>query len=77
MRWLSVLLVGLLCAASCTGSGTRSPVFTWGTSEYIQPGPSSRRVSYQVFNCDNSLHTKLLLYNETAVGVHSPVYNWC
>lgn len=80
MRWLCGLLVGLLCAASCTGSGIRSPVFTWGSSEYIQPGPSSRRVSYQVLNRQFSSQPLCLLCSdgtlacrvESAVRVERP-----
>lgn len=48
MRMLFVLGAALLCAASCAADDVRSPVFAWGSSEYIQPGQSTSRVSYQV-----------------------------
>lgn len=47
MRKLSIVLVACLLTASCTASDVRLPAFAWGSSEYVQPGPSPRRVVYQ------------------------------
>lgn len=47
MRALQIiLLIGALSV--CSASDVPAAMFAWGSSDFVVPGPTARRVSYQV-----------------------------